>query len=133
MTIPLTGAGSLNVKLGHIAQAINDVNAFRGGPITKDGITTDIAAPGVMTTRVLTTLEDDYEAGTPMPQVIDPLVIALPSWQGAQSAWLQSLQLLAQNTLAVMANDDTPQLFVTYQSGVNLLYQQMVANGDYLS
>jgi hypothetical protein len=43
----LTGAGSLGVRLGHIGQQLNNINALLGGSLTVDGRATDVSETAV--------------------------------------------------------------------------------------
>lgn len=128
MTIALTGAGSLGVRLGHLIQAFNDVNALRGGNLTQDGRATDVSAS--MTTK-LNTVEADLAAGTAQYALADGLQSAYGSFQSAQSGFLSYLRTLAQSIVIKMADDDQKLPSRDLVSALKLLIQQMVTNSSY--
>src|SRR6266446_7758532 len=94
MTIPLTGAGSLFVKLGHVGGRVLDVIALKGGTATArvlSGIPAGVAL-----------LETDYNAGTPEANILDGIYTSVSGFQGAQAGFLTQLQQLAAKTVIDM-------------------------------
>lgn len=85
------------VRLGHEFAGIQDVQALRGGPAS-----TRVLAGGNMASRVIGTISPDYAAGTPLPQVVDGILTALSSFQGALGSLLTDFQTRARNTLLAM-------------------------------
>ena len=127
MTIPLTGAGSLFVKLGHIGGAFNDLNALCGGTATAR-----VLSGSSLITRNAT-LQADYAAGTPEYQIIAdfPNQFANALGTGAVQTTINSqlsvLQSLALNTVIDMANTDAPLRpdIPADQAALLILIQQM--------
>lgn len=133
MAIPITGAGSLFVRLGHIFGILLDVNAARGSGVTAPDYT-----PTVLS-KVNGNVIPDYAAGTAdypllagQPTIRGVTGVNLLSehgnWQQAQKQFLQKLQALSQATLIDMANADTPQPTLSLQSAMALLVAQLAGN-----
>ncbi len=123
MTVALTGAGSLGVRLGHLGQALNDANSILGGALTVDGRAADVSATMVTKTNTVTT---DFAAGTAQYALIDTLQSQLASYQGSASAFKTYLKSLAQALLIKMVDDDTPLASKDVTSALKVLIQQMV-------
>jgi hypothetical protein len=106
MTIPLTGAGALFVRLGHVFGRTTDVNSIRGSTI----VSTRVTAGANFANGVIDTIQPDYAAGAnPIPQVIANIQTILQQFQSSlgqtESAFLSPGQI-AQNTLIAMYNID---------------------------
>lgn len=102
MTIPLSGAGGLFTRIGHLAGGAQDILAIRGGAATAR-----VLAGGNMAARVINTIEPDFAAGTPIPQVIDGIIAALGTFQNALGVFpLYLQQQSAQQLLKAMYSID---------------------------
>jgi hypothetical protein len=102
MTVPLTGAGSLFVRLGHLFGRLADVTSLRGGSAT-----TNVISAASMPTNFGTT-EADFAAGSALRQVVDSLLGSdLAAWQAAQQSLYTALQTRAINCLKAMVSIDT--------------------------
>jgi hypothetical protein len=95
--ITLSGAGGLFTRLGHEFAWIQDLEAARGGPASTRSLA---GANGAA--RVIATIIPDYAAGTPLPQVVDGLLVALSSYQQSLGSPLTDIQARARNTLLAM-------------------------------
>ncbi len=102
MTIPLTGAGSLFVRGGHLFGRMIDANALRGGPVTARVLT---LAP--VPTSVVNIIRPDYANGTAIPQVISGMDALVGGLQNGISSWITGLSTTLQNTLLAMWSIDT--------------------------
>lgn len=104
MTIALTGAGSLFVRIGHIVGPAQDLLALMGGAATTN-ITSGFQFPGRFST-----INADYVAGTPLPKTMaksqDAPYTNLASWQGQQSSLFNWAASLIRDTLGAMVNLD---------------------------
>lgn len=125
MTIPLTGSGSLFVRLGHIFGGILDLDAIRGGAATARTL-----SGASWKTRALTTLIGDYNAGTAIPDVINGITTALTSWQTTQNGLISQMRTLAGNTLISMANTSVPLPQKTIPAAMVLLIEEMLISAD---
>lgn len=122
MAVLLTGAGGLFTRLGKLAGAMNDVNAFRGGTATGQLVkAAQDALAGV-------------DGDTPtIRNAYSGLFAALTSGQAGLTSFQQALQRAAQNLLIAMANADTPLPQQTVPYALALVKTQMLAGGDYVS
>jgi hypothetical protein len=100
MTIPLTGAGGLYTRLGHLFGALADANALRGGAATAR-----VLSGANLATRV-NTVEADYAAGTAVQQLLDGIFGNLTAVQGGLSSLFSDYATRAQNTLKAMYSID---------------------------
>lgn len=91
MSISLTGAQSLFVRLGHILGGINEVNTSRGSTLN---------------TRIDTTIFGDFT--TNQIDLVNGLFSVKASQVSAQSAYLSQLQSLASGVVVEMADDSEP-------------------------
>jgi hypothetical protein len=101
MTIPLTGAGSLFVRLGHVFGRLADLQALRGSGVAGPQVGTGAGWPSLWST-----VEADYANGTALRQVVEGAYSDLSSWQGQQQAIFNAFQTRAKNTLKAMYNVD---------------------------
>lgn len=119
MSVPLTGAGSLFVRAGHLGGLLKDINALRGGTTTTD-VTATVPAK-------LGSVESDYQAGAiPHPDLIDGIQTQLTSWQSAQGGFLAQLAGYLSATIVRMVNDDAPQSNSSLKTALTTLIGQMV-------
>src|SRR5258708_7790915 len=103
MGIPLTGAGSLGVRFGHLFGRSADLMALRGsaaGPI----VGTSAGFPTLFSTIQNT----DYTSGTALPKLVAkmPPFGILSAWQSAQGQFFNSIKGLLADTLGAMYNLD---------------------------
>lgn len=133
MAIPITGAGSLFVRLGHLFGIFLDINAARGSAVTAPDYTV------LIPTKVNSNVIPDFAAGTADYPIVQgtrtargvqgvALLPAVAAWQAQQQQFLQSLQQICQAALTDMANADTPQPTLSLQSAMALLVAQMAGN-----
>src|ERR1700674_278161 len=111
MTIPLTGAGGLFTRVGHLGGILNRINTDRGDPST--GVPAKIV-----------TLEADYPSNN-NPQLLDSINSQLSAWQQQGSSFVQQLSTIAQNTVIKMANDDVKLSSMTLFVALQTLISQM--------
>src|SRR5207237_4445446 len=97
MTVPLTGAGALFTRLGHLYGGMLDVLALRGGAATARVLT-----GANFPSRMIATVDPDYANGTALPQVIDGDLAALTSFQSSMGVILTSFKTYVQNTIVAM-------------------------------
>ncbi len=127
MTIPLTGSGSLFVRLGHLYGQVEAINALRES----------------FASAVIGTISPDYADGTPLPQVIYDAQTTVTALQSGAGGAISSLIAEAQRTLYAMVNVDTQGVSAdaslsqlvqgqSAQSAVQALINQMVIGSDYL-
>lgn len=102
MSIPLTGSGSLFVRLGHLFGDFLDINALRGSSIA----TARVLSGANLQTRMIGTVQPDYNNGTAIPQVISGLQSDLAAAQQGMGTFLANFQTYAQNTLKTMYGID---------------------------
>lgn len=102
MTVPLTGAGSLFVRLGHWMGRLLDVDALRGSAI----VTARVLSTANLPTLVLGTSLPDYANGTAIPQIIASAQADLAAYQQTMGSYLLNLQTYCQNTLQAMYGID---------------------------
>jgi hypothetical protein len=131
----LSGPGGYFTRFGHLAGGIADVLSLRGGAATSRVLSgANVAA------RVIATVEPDFAAGTPLPQVADGILTALSSFQDALKSLPGDFQTRAKNLLLAMyaldqqaANPNAPlsQLVagVTLPQALQTLISQMAAAG----
>lgn len=126
MTVQLTGAGGLMVKLGHIFGRFGDAAAYVGNTANARVLS------GATLVNAVATLEADYAAGTADYATIEGIQQALTSQQGNQNGWLTYLASpgsasggLAQRTVISMVNADSPQLSKDLKTALQVLVQQM--------
>jgi hypothetical protein len=101
ITIALTGAGSLGVRLGHYFGRLGDVTSLRGGTAT-----TNVIAGANMPTA-FNTLAADLAAGTALKQLGDTLYTSdLAAFQTAQTQLFQNFQTRCSNILKAMVSID---------------------------
>lgn len=100
ITIPLTGAGSLGVRLGHQFGRIADDLSLQGGTATTN-VTSGASYPAGFSA-----IEADFAAGTALKQIPDGIYTTLAAMQTAQGPTLTALGTLAQNTLKAMVSVD---------------------------
>jgi hypothetical protein len=117
--IPLTGAGSLFVRLGHLAGYTNDIESFSGGTAT-----TNVLVGAQVPTR-LAQIEADYAAGTADYTDVDGIVSLASQFQQTPQSFLSYLQQLATNTLITMANLSVPLIVLDVPHALTLLIGQM--------
>jgi hypothetical protein len=98
----LSGAGGFVTRFGHLAGGIADILALRGGAATSR-----VLAGANMAARVIATVEPDFAAGTPLPQVADGILQSLSSFQDALKSLPSDFQTRAQNLLKAMYAIDT--------------------------
>lgn len=101
MTIPLTGAGSLFVRLGHFFGGTLDINAMRGAAATAR-----VLSGGNLATRTNATNIPDYSNGTAITQVINAIQATLASYQTTMQSFETSYKTYVQNTLQAMYGID---------------------------
>jgi hypothetical protein len=100
MSVPLTGAGSWSVRLGHEFGGAADAIAFAGGPATSR-----VLSGASLATREITTVPGDYAAGTALPQIItvNPNITAqLGVYQTALAGIVKDAATEAANTTRAM-------------------------------
>ena len=124
MSVTLTGAGSLFVRLGHIFGGIEDILALEGAAATAR-----VLSGASWQTRG-TTLETDYAAGTQLQSVLDGMWRDLAAWQGTQQGFISQLASLAERTIVEMVHADRPLASKTLQNALAELITQMRASGD---
>jgi hypothetical protein len=129
--IPLTGAGSLGVRLGHMMGRAGNILALLGGNATA-AVTENLPA------QIITTVTPDYANGTPAPQCISNLIQALFQYQQSGLSFVSTLQQDTIFTIQFMygvaylgISADAP--LSTFQSiplgqALQGLYNQMVLN-----
>jgi hypothetical protein len=100
--ITLSGAGGLFTRLGHLFGGVADILALRGGAANSR-----VLAGANMAARVIATVEPDFAAGTPLPQVADGILQSLSSFQDALKSLPSDFQTRAQNLLKAMYAIDT--------------------------
>jgi hypothetical protein len=102
MTIALTGAGSLFVRIGHVLGPAADLLALMGGPATSN-ITSGFLFPARFTT-----INTDTTNGTGLPKLLarTPPYQALAGVQQAQGVLFQWLQQYVKDILGAMYNLD---------------------------
>jgi hypothetical protein len=118
----LTGAGSLGVRLGHIGQQLNNINALLGGSLTVDGRATDVSETAVAGVAEIAV---DFAAGTAQYALVDSLQSQLASYQGSASGFKTYLKGLAQALLIKMVDDDSPLASKDVTSALRILIGQM--------
>ncbi len=132
MTVPLTGAGSLFSRIGTLGIILNDINALSGGPLTVDGIASEVTA--TLVTKIAA-VEADYAAGTAQEALIQGAVsglsgtalqVSFASYQDVHTTFKNALKTLAQNTLIKMVQDDSTAAVTTLSQALTILIQQMV-------
>ncbi len=127
MAVPLTGAGGLFVRLGHLGGILLDINFARGGTITAPDYSVTIDSK-------VSTVGADYAAGSDVRKdIVDGIYQSLASWKSAQSGMLSQHQQYAVNTIIQMVYDATKQPDLKLASAMAQLIVQMKANGDYLT
>lgn len=94
MTIPLVGAGSFFVRVGHLCGGILDINALRGGSATAR-----VLSGANLSTRTFSTIAPDYANGTPANQVINGYSTQYAQYQSSMGSLPLNYQQYAQNTL----------------------------------
>lgn len=123
MTVPLTGSGSLGVRLGHILGGWLDVNAILGGTATARTLS------GASWFTRLATITTDYQNGTSSQKTIDTATNGLTSmfngWQGSQTGLANTLQKLLQQTVIDMVATDQAQPATDFATALAYLIQQM--------
>ncbi len=101
IAIPLTGAGSLGTRFGHLFGRILDLLKPAGSAVSGPNNTTSIISG-------LTTIDTDLGNGTALPKTraaTSPFSI-LSSYQAAASSAVGTLATLCQNELKAMVNID---------------------------
>jgi hypothetical protein len=134
MTIPLTGAGGLFTRLGHLYGRLADMDALRGGAATANVL----AAANLITN--LHAIAADFFAGTPMPQVIDGLTPNFNSFQNVFGTFYNQLagpNGFAANTIIQMAALDAATSGQlpdrSLRTALTYLVQQMSSTGAHLA
>lgn len=133
MTVPLTGAGSLPVRLGHLFGALADEVALMGGSATSR-----VLSGANMVSREAT-WQSDYGAGTADLELINgdtgfganatPLYQSVNTWQTAQQQLFNDIRMIATNTLIKMCDRDAGGLKNrTLAGAMAYLAAQMAAN-----
>jgi hypothetical protein len=122
MVVPLTGAGSWGVRLGHHGGWENDVLSILGGTAT-----TNVLSGAQAPTRQAQA-EADYAAGTADYNTIDGIASQVSAFQSAAGVLPSYLQQLAINETIAIVNLDTPLASKTLQAALQVLTGQMVAN-----
>lgn len=136
MTIPLTGSGSLFVRMGHEFGSLLDVDSLGGAAIS----TTRVTSSANLATRMIGTIQPDYNNGTAIPQVITAIQADFAAFQTTLVQFPTALQGYAQNTLKAMYGIDklgTPSnsplsVFsaIDLATAMKELIRQMIANSD---
>ncbi len=130
MTIPISGAGSLFVRLGHNFAILLDVNAARGSSVTAPDYTV------LIPTKVNSNVLPDYAAGTANYALVNGTTTtrgvqgvnalqSLATWQTAQTQILNDLKRLATATIIDMAAIDVPATPLTINAAMALLCAQI--------
>jgi hypothetical protein len=134
MAIPITGSGSLFVRLGHWLAILLDINAARGSAVTAPDYTV------LIPTKVKSNVITDYANGTAIPElmqgsptprgVIGPGAVlpAFAAWQSQQATILKFIKDQCVASLIDMANTDTPQPNLSLQNAMALLVAQLAGN-----
>lgn len=107
MTIPLTGAGSLFVRLGHMAKVLSDANSY-----AKTTLTTDV-----------TNIYADFVTGYANESIIDGIGVQLTAAQASSLGFPNYISQLATNTCNAMVQADNPQFS---SSSIDLALQEII-------
>jgi len=123
MTIPLTGAGGLFTRLGHLFGGLDDTNAYRGNTAGAR-----VTGNAVLLARQAL-IQSDYAAGTADYTDIAALGTQVTAQQNQQGGWVTYLMggqnSVAAQTVITMANLDVPLANKTLAAALQVLIAQM--------